>query len=183
MIIRLIARQAPVESLLEVGCGTGPNLAVIRRAFPQLRYCGIDLSGRAIAAAQQMVAEQAIRGADLSVGRAEDLRRFADKSIDVVLTDATLMYVGPDMIRRTLLEMTRVARKGLVLNEWNLFAGGAQGSPSRWHYAHWIHDYRRLLADVPGVRNVVIDPLPAGMWADRDWNIFGATIQVELAQD
>jgi S-adenosylmethionine-diacylgycerolhomoserine-N-methlytransferase len=43
IIERIKAQTTPTE-ILEVGCGTGKNLIALRRAFPQARLTGVDLS-------------------------------------------------------------------------------------------------------------------------------------------
>lgn len=141
VLVARVARFAPVGSVLEVGCGTGANLVLLASEAPAARVrrvMGIDVSPRAIAEARRSLSFFSAT-AHVSVGRAEDLRRFQDHSVDVVLSDAALMYLGPDQIFRALSEMTRVAQKGLVLLEWNLFDPHEQDERSRWHYGHWIH--------------------------------------------
>ena len=43
LIERIAARRAPA-SILEIGCGTGSNLARMARRFPEARLTGLDLS-------------------------------------------------------------------------------------------------------------------------------------------
>src|SRR5580658_2816996 len=43
---------ASAESCLEIGCGTGSNLGLLRSANPGLWYAGIDPAPQAIAAAK-----------------------------------------------------------------------------------------------------------------------------------
>jgi ubiquinone/menaquinone biosynthesis C-methylase UbiE len=124
---------------------------------------------------------EAIAEATVSIGRANDLRLFSDNSLDVVLTDAALMYVGPDKISHVISELTRVARKGLILNEWHLFQTDKGEPSSYWYYAHWVHNYTRLLGCAPRVKSFRIERLPAGLWnTGGGWEAFGAVIEVQL---
>jgi len=171
---------APFESILEVGCNAGQNLVVIGKRYPGKRLYGIDISARAIKVATTILQSERIDNAVVCVGRADNLRRFADKSVDVVLTDATLMYVGPDKITRAISEMARIARRGLIFNEWHLFGEHSAG-PSVWHNAHWVHDYKKLLDDVPDLNSVCVERLPPGLWnSGGGWETYGALVEVSL---
>lgn len=52
LVERVAALQAP-ESILEIGCGTGRNLARLARRFPQARLTGMDLSAAMLARARR----------------------------------------------------------------------------------------------------------------------------------
>jgi len=174
-------RFAPVESILEVGCDGGANLVLLAKAFPDAHLYGVDINARAITAAQAVLARAGVGEVTLGVGRAHDLRLFADRSVDLVMTDATLMYVGSDRIRQALHELVRVARKGLLLNEWHLFAApGPAVQVHRWYDAHWVHDYERLLQEVAGVQAVSVEPLPAGLWGAGGWQEYGAIVEASV---
>lgn len=43
-LIRAVKTRCNPESILEIGCGTGRNLAVLSRFFPNARITGVDLS-------------------------------------------------------------------------------------------------------------------------------------------
>lgn len=174
-------RFAPLESILEVGCDGGANLLLLARAFPHAQLYGVDINARAIATAQALLAGAGSGEVTFRVGRAHDLRPLADRSVDLVLTDATLMYIGSDRIRQTLRELVRVARKGMLLNEWHLFAPpGPAGQVHRWYDAHWVHDYERLLREVGGVQTVRVEPLPAGLWGPGGWQEYGAVVAASV---
>jgi len=175
-----LRRFAPFSSVLEVGCNVGANLVALRRAYPGVRLSGVDISPRAIRTAEARLAHQDIGDASLFVGRADDLGQFGDRSVDVALTDATLMYVGPDKITRAIAELLRVARKVLVLNEWHLFEPPRAGARAHWYYAHWVHDYRALLLGMPGVGVVRVERLPSELWGPGGWEMYGALVEVEL---
>lgn len=179
-LVERIGRFAPFGSILEVGCNGGLNLVKLGRAYPGVRLHGVDISARAIKLAESILAQEAIGNATVYVGMADDLRQFADNSVDVALTDSTLMYVGPDKIMRAISELARVARKGLILNEWHLFERQNNEPCAYWYYAHWVHDYRALLGGVPGVKAVRIERLPHGLWGPGGWETFGALVDAEL---
>lgn len=180
-LVERVGRFAPFESVLEVGCGAGGNLIALSRAYPGTRLYGVDISARAVTAAETLLAREAIANITIYKNRADNLRCFSDRSIDIVLTDATLMYVGPDKIGRVMSELARVARKGWVLNEWHLFERNSPGSAACWYYAHWVHDYTQVAGNAPAVKAVRVERLPAGLWGPGGgWEIYGAVVEVEL---
>lgn len=178
-LVEQLGRYAPLTSVFEVGCGTGANLASLRRAFPGLALSAVDINADAVAAATDTAAQAGPGPQDIRVGRAHDLSWIADRSVDVVLADAVLMYLGPDQIDRALKEMARIARRAVVLNEWHLFEPPADGARSQWYYAHWVHDYTARLATVPGLKPARVERLPAGQWGAGGWELYGALIVAE----
>lgn len=74
----LLGRDSLLEELpapcggavLEMGCGTGRNLAVLRRLRPDLRLCGLDISARMLETAGRKLDGQDVR---LARCQAQDL--------------------------------------------------------------------------------------------------------------
>ncbi len=170
----------PVVSLLEVGCNAGQNLALLADLFPGAELHGVDVNAGAIETAKRVLSKKPSLSFDVRAGKADNLSHLPDQSVDVGFTDATLMYVGPDKIKRTLNELARVSRKGLILNEWHLFDHDAQSDASFWYDAHWVHNYRALLADLKNVRSIDIQRLPEGLWGPGGWSKYGALVKVEF---
>ncbi|MBI2187971.1 MAG: class I SAM-dependent methyltransferase [Acidobacteria bacterium] len=177
LLIDRVAALAPFTNVLEVGCGGGPNLLRLAERFPGVRLHGVDVNARAL-----RFAADALRGmewpARLYLATASALSPFPNDSVDVVVTDAVLMYVGPDRISNAIAEIVRVARRGAVLIEWHTPTRASEPQASRYHFAHWIHDYRALFLQ-HGCSNVRVAALPPNVWDDTGWRAFGAVIEVD----
>lgn len=52
-IIKEVSRRASPRTILEIGCGTGHNLDLLCRAFPEAQVTGVDLSGAMLAKAKE----------------------------------------------------------------------------------------------------------------------------------
>jgi S-adenosylmethionine-diacylgycerolhomoserine-N-methlytransferase len=61
--------MTPRQTLLEIGCGTGRNLAVAARHYPDIRLYGLDISREMLASAEKTL---------LCLGRAEPVLRLGD---------------------------------------------------------------------------------------------------------
>ena len=83
---------------MEVGCSAGVNIYVISQAFPGVKLYGIDINKRAIEEGKKQFERMGMSNVFLYTGKADKLKRFDDKSKDVVFTDAILMYIGPEKI-------------------------------------------------------------------------------------
>lgn len=175
-LVTHIARQRPSRSVLEIGCGAGPNLYLLARMLPSVSFHGVDLNPSFVRRGKEWLASRRAMNVSLTVGHADDLSQFDDQSIDVTFTDATLMYVGPDRIGQTLREMKRVTRKALVLNEWHR----DDVAVSFWYDSHWVYNYESLLREhVPG-GSTRITALPEGLWEDEVWRKYGALVEADL---
>jgi ubiquinone/menaquinone biosynthesis C-methylase UbiE len=100
-------------SLMEVGCGPGPNLMKIIKSFEGKQVGGIDVNAEAI-----KVAEENFINGRFKVGSGDDIM-MSDKSTDVVLTDMCLIYVGPRKIDQYISEIKRITRGRIVLCEFH----------------------------------------------------------------
>ena len=116
-LIDIISNYFPFESVLEIGCASGPNLYLLAKKFPKTKFYGIDISEKAIETGRDYFKKERIENVFLESGRAEDLKKFPDKSINLIFTDATLIYEGPDKIESIIKEMIRVAKKSIILCE------------------------------------------------------------------
>jgi ubiquinone/menaquinone biosynthesis C-methylase UbiE len=166
---------APITSALEVGSNAGANLILLARRAPAARLIGIDVSDQAVALGRDWVRREGLTGITLETATTERLRTFADASFDVVFSDAVLMYLGPDDIAGALREMCRIARRGVVLNEWALPA--EQDTMHFWYDWHWVHNYARLLRQIPAVSQIESTRVPPEIWSDAGgWLQYGTTL-------
>lgn len=136
LIINAIRLLWPVAGILEIGCASGPNLRRLKEEFPETQLAGVDVNENAIRWARERMA-----GPILKVSKATELP-FEDKSFDIVLADAVLIYVPPKDIKKVISEMDRVARKAIILCEWD-----AKAKLGKIVDDHWARDYKALLED------------------------------------
>jgi S-adenosylmethionine-diacylgycerolhomoserine-N-methlytransferase len=61
--------MSPRQSLLEIGCGTGRNLACAAALYPDIRLHGLDISSEMLSSAERVLE---------GLGRAEPVLRLAD---------------------------------------------------------------------------------------------------------
>lgn len=147
------------ESLFEVGCNCGPNIAYAREKLPYLKdnnLGGIDANNEAIKAAEQWMP-----ACSWYWGDAEELP-LPDKSYDVVLADACFMYIGPDEIGKAIDEIDRVAKKGIIIVDWH--------DESLWGIEknhHWARNYPKLL-ETKGFKVNTIK-LTEKEWPNASW--------------
>jgi len=92
-LIEKISKFSPIHSILEIGCNCGPNLYLLAKKFPDAEMIGIDINPIAVQNGNEWFAQEGISNVKLSVGNADELGQFPDKSFDVVFTDAVLIYI------------------------------------------------------------------------------------------
>lgn len=107
-------RRTNASSILEVGCGDGNNLALLRDALPEARLVGCDISEGRIAFARKYHGERRL-DATFEVADATCMP-FEDKSFDVVFSLYCLEHL-PAEFPGAVREMLRVARSKVVLIE------------------------------------------------------------------
>lgn len=155
-------------SLWEVGCGPGANLVKITKELPGRQLGGSDINKEAID-----LAKETFRGGNFHVEEADDLL-ISDDAIDVVLSDACLIYYSPIKIGKVLDEITRVSRNYVVLCEFY--------SPNWFHRkllrlktGYYAHDYKKLLEE-RGWFDIQIVKIPENFWKGYPWQPFGHII-------
>ena len=86
-------------AVLELGCGTGRNLALIARAYPAARLCGLDISAGMLETAAASIRRAGLAGrvtlahGDASAFEAEAL--FGRKGFDRVVVSYSLSMIPP----------------------------------------------------------------------------------------
>jgi len=117
--VESIFRMLDARSILDVGTATGRFLSDLRPVLPGAFLCGVEPVFPLLEVGRQ---SGALDSGDLVCGSGDALP-FPDSSFDVVCEFATLHHVRrPNAIVR---EMTRVARKGVVLVDSNRFGQGS----------------------------------------------------------
>ncbi len=179
LILKRVSGYAPFQSLLEVGCGNGPNLLLLAKAFPEADFRGVDINPNFVKSGTKWFKENGVSNVSLLVGKADDLGTFPDKSFDVVLTDAVLIYVGPDKIRKVLSDAVRIARRAVILVEWH---SPDAANPLGFYERHWVRNYEALLKTLDPKIDVRVFQLPeGGGFGDDLWRKWGALIEAFIS--
>lgn len=155
-LLSTVLTEFPWMSLIEVGCGPGPNLVNIIKKFKGKQVGGIDVSPSAIE-----LAKETFNGAYLKVGSVEDIM-MSDNSTDVILSDMCLIYISPSKIDKAIKEIKRVARENIVFCEFHSESILSR-LKLRFTSGYCAHNYKKLLAK-HGFNDILIRKLPEGSW-------------------
>ena len=80
----------PGENVLEVGCGTGRNLIVLAKRFPETRFFGLDASGEMLKTAQAKVEARNLPNVTLRTALADDFS--FDKTFNLTAPLDTIFF-------------------------------------------------------------------------------------------
>jgi ubiquinone/menaquinone biosynthesis C-methylase UbiE len=174
ILIEMISKHYPFETVLEIGCASGPNLLLLAKKFPKTKFYGIDISKKAIETGRNYFLKENIKNVFLDSGKAENLKNFKDKSIDIIFTDATLIYEGPDKIDLIIKEMLRIVKKSIVLCEQHINSSGGS-----YYKDHWVYNYNLLFGKFLPKEKIKFTKIPKEVWSG-DWGEIGNFIEIIL---
>lgn len=171
LLLEAIKEFEPVDSLLEIGCASGPNLSLLREKYPNAILHGIDISSHAIRVARQHFKND--RHTHLTVGDTDGLESIETKSIDVVFCDAILIYIGGESIVAVLKNMLRIAKKGIVLVEQMPTTNAQKETHNQ------LHDYPKLLHSISPHLRVSCAKIDQNIWPGN-WGTHGFIISCHV---
>lgn len=167
-LVEKILKHEPAKSVLEFGCASGPNLYLLAKKLPNAKIFGIDISSKAINEGKIFFTKEKINNVFLSAG--DSLKDFGDKSIDIVFSDAALIYIGPEKIEGIIREFERVAKKAIILLELTT------GENSPIYDDNWIYNYELIFKNISKDLDIVLSALPKEI-ANGNWKKHGKIIE------
>lgn len=137
----------PIETILELGAGTGANVRALERLYPKASITAVELNSRACAQLQER--SPAARVINANALRFEPLLRY-----DLVLTKGLLIHVHPDDLCLAYETIWRAAKRWILLAEY--YNPTIMGIPYRGQdNLLWKGDYAGdMLALYPSLRLV-----------------------------
>lgn len=111
-------------SILEVGCGTGNQLQLLK-ALGFTNLTGIEINVFAANKARE-------RGFDVQVGTLLEMP-YGDKQFDLVISCGVISHIDPDRLDDAIKEVSRVARKHIFVTEYTTNTGSGDFM--------WANDY------------------------------------------
>jgi len=179
LLVEKISHYLPL-SILEIGSNCGPNLYLIAKKFPNTKIIGIDINQVAVLKGNELFAREGISNVNLLTRKADTLDQFQDKSFDIVFSDAVLMYIGPDKIKKFIKELIRISRKVLIFVEWHENSEKDKKGLGIYHFSHWKRNYKNLLKQFVDEDQIHITKIPEELWLGKDWGELGYVIEVTL---
>lgn len=155
----------PWFSLWEIGCGAGANLVKIVKELPNHQLGGSDINADMIE-----VAKETLVGGRFHVEDCTDLL-LSDNSVDVTLSDATLMYIGPKEINKAIGELVRVSRTAIILFEYHS-TNWFERLVFRLRTGYNIYNYQHLL-EKHGCYDIQKFKIDKRIWDDKEWSRYG----------
>lgn len=104
----------PNHRVLDIGCGTGTLVLMLKRRFPAVQVVGLDPDRKALRRARMKVARAAI-SAQLDQGFADELP-YEDESFDRVLSSFMFHHLREEEREKMLREVLRVLKPGCSLH-------------------------------------------------------------------
>jgi S-adenosylmethionine-diacylgycerolhomoserine-N-methlytransferase len=163
-LIRLAAEQLRPRRILEVGCGTGKNLAELARCFPQAEIIGLDLSAQMLEKARKKIK---IHGSRVTL-----LQRVYDGPVsggdpfDLIVFSYCLTMINPGHT-----EALRVCRQDLA-PEGHLALVDFHDTNfawfRRWMWLNHVRMEGQILGALPesafNLRTCVVSSAYGGLW-------------------
>jgi SAM-dependent methyltransferase len=131
------------RNCLEIGCGNGANVPLLRKANPRLRYTGIDCAPEAVAAARARFKTRADTIFQVMDGTATSL---ADGSYDLVFTKLVLWSVGTRS-KELLAEARRLLAPGGIFYALEPCNQLIQLHPEKPHFRSWMKTWDRTACE------------------------------------
>lgn len=142
---RLIERlgAGPGDKILEIGCGTGRNLILAARLYPQARFFGIDVSTEMLTSAIATI-EQAGRSRQIRVAHADAIALDPGPLFAVVKFERIYLSYTLSMIPAWQLVIDRAITQLAPGGELHIVDFGDQNGLPRWFRAglrRWLEAF------------------------------------------
>ncbi len=133
----MLLDQAAIRSghrVLDIGCGTGSFVVLIKRRHPDVEVVGLDPDAKALARATRK-GRRASLSIQLDRGFADEMP-YPQNTFDRVFSSFMLHHLQPAEKERTLREVRRVLKPG---GRFHLLDFATPDSDSTGRIARWLH--------------------------------------------
>jgi len=167
----ILSCPLPIESILDVGCGTGQYLFSLHSEFPLIKMYGIDINKQSIAFGRKKLREESIKNIMLINGSLDELKKIPAEAYDMVFTIMVLLYTGNDKIINIAKEMLRISKKRILLIEPHVSSLGESTANNLgfFHQGQWVRNYSYIFESL-GVpkKNIICSQISLPSWSSSD---------------
>lgn len=129
----------PGHRVLDIGCGTGSLVVLIKREYPDVDVVGLDPDPRALARARRK-GQRAALSIQFDQGFSDELP-YAEGSFDRVFSSFMFHHLETDEKEKTLREVCRVLKPGAT---FHMLDFATPGSNSAGRITRLLHSSHRL---------------------------------------
>ena len=133
------ANIQPNQRVLDIGCGTGTLVVLLKRRYPTAQIVGLDPDPKALRRAEKKVRRAGV-AVQLDEGFADELP-YETGTFDRVLSSFMLHHLEDQDREKMLREVLRVLKPGGSFHLLD-FAGGEDGASGRW--GRMVNSHARL---------------------------------------
>lgn len=137
-----LVRQAalsPGQRVLDIGCGTGSLVVLVKRLYPSIEIIGLDPDPKALDRARRKAQRAGVQ-VQFEEGLSESLPN-PGQSFDQVFSSLMFHHLERDAKEKTLREIRRVLKPGGYLH---LLDFDGPGPARRGVLSRWLHEHHRL---------------------------------------
>lgn len=140
------------NSILEIGCGQGQNLEMIRKEFPKVKIAGCDIIDDKLLDS----VKKKCKYCDIT-----SKIPYQNKSFDIVFTAAVLLFFSDEMAEKIMKDIKKIARKEVFFIEMHSEKEkSTRVIEEDWHRNRVIRDYKKLLKGFHNISFVKIEKWP-----------------------
>ncbi len=171
-LVSIIKESQDFDNVLEIGCGKGTNIFLFAKHFPDVVYKGIDINKNNVKYANSYAAKNSFPNITFEWGNIKHLSGIADKSFDILVCDAVLIYVDANLIKTVASEFKRIAKNKIILVEFNDDQTNSNGYE---HNKCWVRNYEKLFENC----DVKMSEIEKGTWTEQ-WEHYGRFVEISL---
>lgn len=136
-IQKYIKKISDIDSLQELGVGSGRNLNIFIKFFPNIKYFGNDISQNLITYVEELYPQVS----KLTVLTIKDTLSYLDKSepVDLTFTHGHLMHLPNDIIEEVIKKISLKTKKFILIREAYINNPGVS-LLRKWRYKKYRFD-------------------------------------------
>lgn len=174
MLMEAVSHFEPISSILEIGCASGPNLILLSEKHKDIKIVGIDLNKIGVKCGNDYFKKAGIKNVEIFEKGFSDLKSYTDKSFDIILTDAVMLYLAPDKIKQAAVDMLRIAKHGIIMVERHSDKLDGIG---KYNMGNWLRNYEKLFKDLNDNLDIKKTKIPEEVWGG-EWGEYGYVFEI-----